>query len=154
MRSVSVAEARRIAVRAQLLDGSATDVRSTVRALGSLQLDPIATVAPAQALGSPRISRCIGDPWNVNVAQQVQVNVLARSFSGKIQDILRTTAIVMMRKDRRRNRVCVHKEQLVGRSAIRLMLPKVSSGDHFHIVESAMTIAKILARATPAASSC
>ena len=32
MRSVSVAEARRIAVRAQLLDGSATDVRSTVRA--------------------------------------------------------------------------------------------------------------------------
>jgi len=50
MRSVSVAEARRIAVRAQLLDGSATDVRSTVRALGSLQLDPIATVAPAQQL--------------------------------------------------------------------------------------------------------
>src|ERR671924_802814 len=47
---VSVPEARRIAVRAQLLDGSATDVLATVRRLGFLQLDPIATVAPAQEL--------------------------------------------------------------------------------------------------------
>ena len=47
---VSVAEARRIALRAQLLDGSATDVRATVRALGFLQLDPIATVATPQEL--------------------------------------------------------------------------------------------------------
>jgi uncharacterized protein YcaQ len=46
----STAEARRIAVRAQLLDGSATDVLATVRRLGYLQLDPIATVAPAQQL--------------------------------------------------------------------------------------------------------
>ena len=42
--------ARRIAVRAQLLDGSARDVLATVRRLGFLQLDPIATVAPPQEL--------------------------------------------------------------------------------------------------------
>ena len=48
VRLVSATEARRIAVRAQLLDGSATDVLGTVRRLGFLQLDPIATVAPAQ----------------------------------------------------------------------------------------------------------
>ena len=47
---VSVEEARRIAVRAQLLDGSATDVISTVRHLGFLQLDPISSVAPPQQL--------------------------------------------------------------------------------------------------------
>ncbi len=49
-REVSVAEARRIAVRSQLLDGSARGVLDTVRRLGFLQLDPIATVAPAQEL--------------------------------------------------------------------------------------------------------
>jgi uncharacterized protein YcaQ len=43
-------EARRIAVRAQLLDGSATGVLDTVRRLGFLQLDPIATVARPQHL--------------------------------------------------------------------------------------------------------
>jgi uncharacterized protein YcaQ len=37
-------------VRAQLLDGSATNVLDTIRHLGFLQLDPIATVAPAQHL--------------------------------------------------------------------------------------------------------
>jgi hypothetical protein len=47
---VSVEEARRIAVRAQLLDGSATDVLDTVRRLGFLQIDPISTVAPPQYL--------------------------------------------------------------------------------------------------------
>jgi hypothetical protein len=47
---VSVEEARRIAVRAQALDGSATDVLSTVRRLGFLQIDPISTVAPPQQL--------------------------------------------------------------------------------------------------------
>jgi uncharacterized protein YcaQ len=47
---VSEDAARRIAVRAQLLDGSATGVLDTVRRLGFLQLDPIATVAPAQHL--------------------------------------------------------------------------------------------------------
>ena len=50
MTFVTVEEARRIAVRAQLLDGSATHVLDTVRRLGFLQLDPIATVAPAQQL--------------------------------------------------------------------------------------------------------
>jgi uncharacterized protein len=43
-------QARRVAVRAQLLDGSARGVLDTVRQLGFLQLDPIATVAPPQHL--------------------------------------------------------------------------------------------------------
>jgi uncharacterized protein YcaQ len=47
---VNADEARRIAVRAQLLDGSATGVLDTVRHLGFLQLDPIATVARPQHL--------------------------------------------------------------------------------------------------------
>jgi uncharacterized protein YcaQ len=50
MRLVSRDEARRIAVRAQLLDGSAKGVLDTVRRLGFLQLDPISTVAPPQYL--------------------------------------------------------------------------------------------------------
>jgi uncharacterized protein YcaQ len=49
-KTVTPAEARRIAVRAQLLDGSATDVLDTVRRLGFLQIDPIATVATPQQL--------------------------------------------------------------------------------------------------------
>jgi uncharacterized protein YcaQ len=47
---VSVEEARRIAVRAQWLDGRAKGVLSTVQRLGFLQLDPISTVAPPQHL--------------------------------------------------------------------------------------------------------
>jgi uncharacterized protein len=47
---VSVAEARRIAVRSQLLDGSAESVLDTVRRLGFLQIDPISSVAPPQYL--------------------------------------------------------------------------------------------------------
>jgi hypothetical protein len=47
---VSVAEARRIAVRSQLLDGSAENVLDTVRRLGFLQIDPISSVAPPQYL--------------------------------------------------------------------------------------------------------
>ena len=49
-REVSLEEARRIAVRAQLLDGSAKSVLETVRHLGFLQLDPITTVATPQEL--------------------------------------------------------------------------------------------------------
>jgi uncharacterized protein len=48
--SVSLSEARRIAVRAQLLDGSAKGLLDTVRRLGRLQIDPISTVAPPQYL--------------------------------------------------------------------------------------------------------
>jgi uncharacterized protein YcaQ len=47
---VSLEEARRIAVRAQQLDGRARGVLRTVRNLGFLQLDPISTVAPPQHL--------------------------------------------------------------------------------------------------------
>jgi uncharacterized protein YcaQ len=50
MRIVSPEEARRIAVRAQLLDGCAKSVLDTVRRLGFLQVDPISTVAPPQHL--------------------------------------------------------------------------------------------------------
>jgi hypothetical protein len=50
MRLVTPEEARRIAVRAQLLDGTATTVLDTVRNLGFLQIDPISTVAPPQEL--------------------------------------------------------------------------------------------------------
>jgi uncharacterized protein len=46
----AIAEARRVAVRAQLLDGSATTVLDTVRRLGFLQMDPIASVAVPQQL--------------------------------------------------------------------------------------------------------
>src|SRR5436309_13248096 len=49
-RTVTLEEARRIAVRAQLLDGSARSILDTVRRLGYLQIDPISTVAPPQQL--------------------------------------------------------------------------------------------------------
>jgi uncharacterized protein YcaQ len=49
-RVVGQQQARRIAVRAQLLDGSASTVLDTVRRLGFLQMDPIATVATPQQL--------------------------------------------------------------------------------------------------------
>jgi uncharacterized protein len=48
--ATNLAAARRVAVRAQLLDGSASGVLDTVRRLGFLQMDPISTVAPPQHL--------------------------------------------------------------------------------------------------------
>jgi uncharacterized protein YcaQ len=48
--TVTLAQARRIAVRSQLLDGSGRGVLATVRRLGFLQIDPISTVAPPQRL--------------------------------------------------------------------------------------------------------
>jgi uncharacterized protein YcaQ len=50
LKTVTLAQARRIAVRAQVLDGSADSVLATVRRLGFLQIDPISTVAPPQRL--------------------------------------------------------------------------------------------------------
>ena len=47
---VSVEEARRIAVRAQALDGSATGVLETVRRLGFLQIDVVQRVERPQHL--------------------------------------------------------------------------------------------------------
>src|SRR3954451_21258946 len=47
---MDVERARRIAVHAQLLDGSATSVLDTIRRIGFLQIDPISTVAPPQQL--------------------------------------------------------------------------------------------------------
>src|SRR5919201_4941221 len=49
-RVVTLEQARRIAVRSQLLDGSALGILDTVRRLGFLQVDPISTVAPAHRL--------------------------------------------------------------------------------------------------------
>jgi uncharacterized protein len=49
-RTVSLEEARRIAVRAQLLDGSATSVLETVRRLGFLQIDVVQPVERPQHL--------------------------------------------------------------------------------------------------------
>jgi len=48
--ALSVDQARRIAVHAQALDGSARDVLDVVRRTGFLQLDPTARVAPTQLL--------------------------------------------------------------------------------------------------------
>src|ERR671934_187494 len=48
--SISLAQARRVAVRAQALDGSACGVLETVRRLGFLQIDTVSTVAPPQYL--------------------------------------------------------------------------------------------------------
>jgi uncharacterized protein YcaQ len=50
LKTATLAQARQIAVRSQLLDGSADGVLATVRRLGFLQIDPISTVAPPQRL--------------------------------------------------------------------------------------------------------
>jgi uncharacterized protein YcaQ len=48
--TLSLAQARRLAVRAQALDGSARGVLETVRRLGFLQIDTVSSVAPPQQL--------------------------------------------------------------------------------------------------------
>ncbi len=48
--TLSLAEARRLAVRAQILDGKASGVLDTVRRLGFLQLDPTSRIAPSHLL--------------------------------------------------------------------------------------------------------
>ena len=50
MTDASLERARRVAVRAQALDGSTDGVLDTVRRLGFLQMDPISTVATPQHL--------------------------------------------------------------------------------------------------------
>ena len=51
MIELSLEEARRVAVAAQLLDGSApSTVTEVVQALGSLQVDPVASVARAERM--------------------------------------------------------------------------------------------------------
>ena len=47
---MNLEQARRVAVHAQLLDGTATSVLETVRHLGFLQLDPISVVATPQEM--------------------------------------------------------------------------------------------------------
>jgi uncharacterized protein YcaQ len=49
-REPSLTQARRVAVRAQALDGSGKGVLDVVRRLGFLQMDPIATIATPQHL--------------------------------------------------------------------------------------------------------
>jgi uncharacterized protein YcaQ len=48
--TVSLAQARRVAVRSQALDGSAGGVLETIRRLGFLQIDTVSSVAPPQHL--------------------------------------------------------------------------------------------------------
>ena len=50
VQTIGLAEARRIAIRAQALDGSAKSVLDVVRRSGALQLDPTARVAPNHVL--------------------------------------------------------------------------------------------------------
>jgi hypothetical protein len=47
---LTIAQARRLAIRAQALDGSARDVLDVVRRIGFLQLDPVSRVAPSHVL--------------------------------------------------------------------------------------------------------
>jgi uncharacterized protein YcaQ len=101
---VSGEEARRIAVRAQLLDGSARGVLSTVRRLGFLQIDTVSTVAPPQHLVlysrlGPRYDRAELDRHLWKTRKLVEVN----AFIHPIEDL--PLLIARMRRRREQNAV-------------------------------------------------
>jgi uncharacterized protein YcaQ len=99
---VSPEEARRIAVRAQLVDGSAKGVLSTVRRLGFLQIDTVSTVAPPQDLVlysrlGPRYHRAELDRLLWKRRRLVEVD----AFIYPIEDL--PLLIARMRRSRERN---------------------------------------------------
>jgi uncharacterized protein len=101
---VSGEEARRIAVRAQLLDGSARGVLSTVGRLGFLQIDTVSTVAPPQHLVlysrlGPRYDRAELDRHLWKTRKLVEVN----AFIHPIEDL--PLLIARMRRRREQNAV-------------------------------------------------
>jgi hypothetical protein len=99
MREVGVEEGRRIAVRAQGLDGKASAVLETVRRLGFLQLDPISSVAPPQHLV---LWSRLG-PWDTSELErllwQERQLVEWRAFVYPIEDLPMLKAF-MRRRDR------------------------------------------------------
>ncbi len=99
---VSLEEARRVAVRAQLLDGSARGVLSTVRRLGFLQVDTVSTVAPPQHLVlysrlGPRYDRSELDRLLWKNRKLVEVD----AFIHPIEDL--PLLVARMRRRRERN---------------------------------------------------
>ena len=99
MREVGVEEGRRIAVRAQGLDGKASGVLETVRRLGFLQLDPISSVAPPQHLV---LWSRLG-PWDTSELErllwQERKLIEWRAFVYPIEDLPMLKAF-MRRRDR------------------------------------------------------
>jgi uncharacterized protein len=99
---VSHEEARRIAVRAQLLDGSARGVLGTVRRLGFLQIDTVSTVAPPQdfvlysRLG-PRYDRAELDGLLWRTRRLIEVD----AYIHPIENL--TLLIARMRRKREKN---------------------------------------------------
>jgi uncharacterized protein len=101
---VSRDEARPIAVRAQVLDGSARGVLSTVRRLGFLQIDTVSTVAPPQHLVlysrlGARYDRADLDRLLWKMRKLVEVN----AFIHPIEDL--PLLIARMRRRREQNAV-------------------------------------------------
>jgi uncharacterized protein YcaQ len=99
---VSREEARRIAVRAQLLNGSAKGVLTTVRRLGFLQIDTVSTVAPPQHLVlysrlGPRYDRAELDRHLWRTRKLVEVN----AFIHPIEDL--PLLVARMRRRREKN---------------------------------------------------
>ncbi len=101
MRIVSLEEARRIAVRAQLLDGSASTVLDTVHQLGFLQIDPISTVAPPQQLVLwSRLGRAF-DPAELDRLLWVEKRLFEwNAYIWPIEDLPLVRARMRRRRDR------------------------------------------------------